>query len=285
MLRFLILFILIVTNSFAVYHPALKEKIVSYDDPLVDKMEAMETNLPDTRVWLLVVGIEKYDVTDDIIYSNNSAQLFAKVAVKRFGVTPRRKYILIGQDATSAKIKDTISLLANNVQKGDTIIFYYSGHGIPSFPAKDPYILPKDKDPKFVTADSDLKLSNIYNKLQNSPADKVVAFVDACFSGATDNKSLFKGVAATRIKAKKLVVSSKKIAVITAGKDKQFSNKYSQKHHRLFSYFVIDELINGAKDVNTLFKNVKTNVDTVSFEFGDSFRQTPTISGNENIAF
>lgn len=285
MRKFFILLIILTTSSFAVYHPALKEKMVSYDDLLVDKMEAMETNLPDTRVWLLVIGIEKYDVTDDIIYSGNSARLFSQVAVKRFGVTPRRKYLLVGNDATSAKIKDSISILANNVQKGDTIVFYYSGHGIPSFPAKDPYILPKDKDPEFVSADSDLKLSNIYKKLQDSPADKVIVFVDACFSGATDNKSLFKGVAATRIKAKKLVVDSAKIAVVTAGKDKQFSNKYSQKHHRLFSYFVIDELIDGAKDVNTLFSNVRKNVDNVSFEFGDSFRQTPTISGNENIAF
>lgn len=276
---------LMITSLQAMYHPALKNKLVSFDDKLLERVEMMKANPINTKVWLLVIGVEKYDVTDDIIFSTNSAKLFAKIAIKRFGVTPRRQYILIGDDASSAKIKDTISMLANNVQKGDTIIFYYSGHGIPSFPAKEPYILPKDKDPAYVTADSDLKLANIYKKLQTSPAKKIIALVDACFSGATDNKSLFKGVAAPRIRAKQIKLDSTKIAVLTAGKDKEFSNKYSAKHHRLFSYFLIDEILNGATNMKSLYKKVEKDVTGVSFEFGDSFKQTPTFTGNANLSF
>ena len=285
LMRFFIFFTLFIGLSFGAYHPALKELIVSFDDKLLEKIEALPANPVNPKVWLIAIGISKYDITDNIIYSTKSAQAFALLAKKRFGLTPRRTYVLIGKDATSGRIKDTINLVVNNVQKDDTIVFYYSGHGIPSFPAKEPYILPKDKDPNFVTADSELKLENIYKKLQKSKASKVIAFIDACFSGATDNKSLFKGVAATRIRAKEPKIDSTKLAVITAGKDKQFSNKYDKAHHRLFSYFLMKEMINGATDIKSLYEKVSKEVDETSFEFGDSFRQTPTLSGNSNISF
>lgn len=284
-MRYLLLLLTTVTFLTASYHPALTERLVQFDDELLTKIQDMPVNPVNTKIWLMAIGVAKYDVTDDIIYSTQSAEAFSQLAIKRFGITPRRTYKMIGDDATSGRVKDTINLLVNNVQEGDTIIFYYSGHGIPSFPAKEPYILPKDKDPNFVTADSDLKLDNIYKKLQGSKADKVLAFVDACFSGATDNKTLFKGVAATRIKAKQLRIDSQKIAVLTAGQDKQFSNKYDKKHHRLFSYYLMDSLINGETNVQSLFQKVRTNVDATSYEFGDSFRQTPTMTGNENLSF
>ena len=284
-MRYVLLFLMAANLLTASYHPALKERLVQFDDELLTKIQEMKANPVNTKVWLIAIGVAKYDVTDNIIYSTQSAEAFAQLAVKRFGITPRRSYKIIGNDASSGRVKDTINLLVNNVQEGDTIIFYYSGHGIPSFPAKEPYILPKDKDPNYVTADSDLKLANIYKKLQSSKADKVLAFVDACFSGATDNKTLFKGVAATRIKAKQLRVNSKKIAVLTAGQDKQFSNKFDKKHHRLFSYFLMDSLIKGETNVKSLYKKVRKNVDETSYEFGDSFRQTPTMTGNDNLSF
>ncbi len=235
----------------------------------------------DKTKWLFVIGIEEYDDIDNIAYSNRSAKMFTQTAQKTLGIDARRSYILIDKDATSGKIKDRLQLLVNEVKKGDTIYFYYNGHGVPD-PANsaEPYILPKDKIPDFITKESDFALKNIYLKLSNSKADKVVAFIDSCFSGSTDGISLIKGVAAPRIRAKEVTFNKEKMVVLSAGRDTQYSNMYEEKGHRMFSYFLMKSMLNGRKDINKLYGEVSLNVSDTSNELGPLKKQEPTISGN-----
>ena len=139
--------------------------------------------------------------------------------------------------------------------------------------------------PARITRNSFFKLENIYSKFTSSNAEKVVAFVDSCFSGTTDNKSLFKGVAAARLKPKKVTINKSKMVVISAGTDSQFSNQYEDKRHRLFSYYLIKGLNKDKYDVSSLYKYVRDNVEEVSYELGENYVQTPTIQGDLNISF
>ena len=47
----------------------------------------------------------------------------------------------------------------------------------------------------FIVREKQFQLGDIYRRLSLSGASKVVAFVDSCFSGRTDNASIFKGTA------------------------------------------------------------------------------------------
>ena len=209
------------------------------NNELIKRLESFEKVIDDPKKWLFVVGIEEYDAIDKVAFSNASAETFVQVVQKLIGVHKRHTYEILGDHATAGTIKSELANMLSNVKQGDTIYFYYSGHGIPVIPSKEAYILPKDMTPAIIGLEEDFKLENIYKKLASSRAGKVIAIIDSCFSGATDGKSIFKGVAATRLVAKKVKVNHAKMVIMTAGQDKEFSNMYKKKQHRLFSYFVM----------------------------------------------
>jgi TPR repeat protein len=250
------------------------------NDDIKDKLNHLKLVKVNTKNWLFVIAIENYTYTDNIKFSNNSAESFLKVTQKTLGISKRNTYNLIGTKSTSGAIKDNLSLMLKNIKKGDTIYFYYSGHGIPILPDNEPYILPKDKIPEMIGNDKFFKLSNIYKLLSDSKATKIVAFVDSCFSGATDGKSIIKGVASGRLIPKKVTFDKSKMVVLTAGKDKQYSNMYKEKGHRLFSYFIMKSLLKGKTDINDIYREVYTNVKDESYKMGDMKIQEPTIDGN-----
>ena len=56
--------------------------------------------------------------------------------------------------------------LLRQVKSGDTIYFYYNGHGIPVPSQKnEPYLLPNDVEPEFASDDKFFKMKNIYKIL------------------------------------------------------------------------------------------------------------------------
>ena len=287
-------------NSFNLQNPNLKERysvegisysegvtsrVLLFQDDLPELLKKIDKHLLDNKKWLFVIGAEKYDNTDEVKYSKRSADIFAQVAQKTLGITERNSYKLIGNRATSGAIEDKLKLMLQNVKEGDSIYFYYSGHGIPVLPNRIPYLLPKDKVPDFISQTSFFKLSNIYTLLSNSKATKIIAIMDSCFSGSTDGKSVFMGVAGSVLIPKKVIFNRNKMVVLTAGREKQFSNMYRQRGHRLFSYFVMKALLEGKRNVKDVYNSVYPNVKSVSNGFGDLKRQEPTIEGNEWLSF
>jgi len=133
----------------------------------------------------------------------------------------------------------------------------------------------------YVTREKEFMARNIYKKLSDSKAGKVVAFIDSCYSGKTDGIANIKGVAAGVFKTKKVEFDKSKMVVMTAGTNGQFSNAYSEKGQRLFSYFVTKALINRPTlDINSLYQEVSVGVKDESFKLGDNKRQEPQIEGN-----
>jgi len=256
-----------------------------FKDDLPALLASSKSRSVDNRKWLVAIGAENYDNTDQVIYSARSAEMFEKVAAKTLGIPKSHIYASIGDKATAGAIKANLKRLVSNVKDGDTIYFYYSGHGIP-IPEQDnePYILPKDSVPDYIAEEKFFKLQNIYKMLSDSKAKSVVAFVDSCFSGATDGETIIKGVAASRLRAKEVTFDKSKMVVITAGTDKQFSNMYPDKGHRLFSYYVMKSMLSGRKDVKTLYNEVYVQVKDTSFDLGgDNRKQEPVMQGNSML--
>jgi hypothetical protein len=94
---------------------------------------------------------------------------------------------------------------------------------------------------------------------------------------------VIKGVAASRLVPKKVSFDKSKMVVLTAGKDKQYSNMYEEKGHRLFSYFLMKSLLKGKTNIDDIYKEVYTNVKDESYKMGDMKIQEPTIEGNKKL--
>ena len=273
---------LIVPNI--IYGESNQAKGLKYNNDLTPLIKNLATSKVDTKKWLFVIAVENYDEADAVTYAKNSAEDFVKVAQKRLGISERNTYSLIDDKATSGSIKDRLDMMLKNVKDGDSVYFYYSGHGIPNPNDGEAYILPKDKIVDYVTREKEFMVRNIYKQLSDSKASKVIAFMDSCFSGNTDGISNIKGVAATRVKTKKVEFDKDKMVVLTAGTANQFSNMYKEKGHRLFSYFLTKAMIERPNlDVDSIYKSISVDVKDESFKMGDLKVQEPQIEGNVKI--
>jgi len=259
-------------------------KLANFTDHLMKSIDDMSVSELMKNRWLFIIAIENYDETDPVVYSKQSAMAIKKLMQKRFGISERNTYALIEEKATSGAIKDNLTRLLQNVKHGDTIYFYYSGHGVPGSDG-DAYILPKDKVVDFIDRDPMFKIENIYKKFSESNAKHTFAFIDACFSGRTDDVTLFKGTAATLLKRKKVSIDSNRISIITAGSDSQFSNGYAEKHHRLFSYYLAKTLLEQkTSSIDYLYKKLSVQVYEHSNAMGDRYRQEPQFYGAKNMS-
>lgn len=277
-------------------NPNIKD--VQFEAFLMQEQQAFNDDIPqllaqtpaaaiDRKKWLFVIGIEQYDQTDNILYSRRSAELFSQVASKTLGVHESRRVVLLDKHASSGRIQDELRLMLSKVAEGDQIYFYYSGHGLPvAEQGNAPYLLPADKIPDFIASDDFYQAQSIYRLLQNSQASSVMAFMDSCFTGQTDGRSVFGGTkAATRLQPKQTRFEpTGKVAILTAGNDKQFSNALPEAGHRLFSYYLMRAMLEGRyQKVGDLAERVRVEVNDKSLDLGGLNRQTPVFTGNPNL--
>ena len=249
---------------------------------LYNEAQSIKATRIDPHKWLFMIAIENYRETEGVDYADRSAVAMEAVLQKRLGISDANTISLIDNEATSGAIKDKFQKVLRRLKSEDTIYFYYSGHGVPS-KSGDAYILPSDKTVDYIADEPFFKLENIYARLSDSKAKHSFAFIDACFSGRTDGKMLFKGVAPALITTKRVPYDKEKMTIITAGRDDEFSNMYEEKRYRLFSYYLSRALLNDVTDVRVLYNKVKANVLEKSQERGSRYEQTPQIYGVENI--
>ncbi len=249
--------------------------------PLVAKMKATSKT---PNKWLFAIAVENYAEADPVIFAKNSAEAFVAAAKKRFGIDDRHTYAYIDDKATGSGIKNNLERFLENIKDGDTIYFYYSGHGIPSPIDGEAFILPRDAIADYITKEQEFMARTIYKKLSESKAGKVFAFVDSCYSGKTDNIANIKGVAAGVFKTKKVEFDKNKMVVMTAGTSGQFSNAFNEKGHRLFTYHLTKAIIERPTlDMESLYQEVALKVKDESFKKGDIYRQEPQIEGNMKL--
>ena len=271
------------------------QEVRQFDDDIPELLAGAAAAPPDDRLWLFAIGIEKYAATADISYSRRSAELFVETVRKRLGVPAHHVFALYDEQASSGLIMDKLALMnrrmaeerARNPAGEMRLLFYYSGHGVPAIDDdNEPYLMPSDRIPDFVSRDSAFRARDFYRGLSELPADSVVAFMDSCFTGETDGRSVFEGkVAASRLSPRKVSFDEARMAVITAGTERQFSSALPLRGHRLFSYYVIKSLLGGARDVGGLYREVNANVHVASRELGGTNEQDPVLVGNANLAF
>lgn len=273
----------------------MRDKTVNPVDDLSDLIARMPQAPEDDKKWLFLVGIENYSETHPVEYTVSSANAFLRAAKKKFGIKDSHIYSLIDKEATTAMIKNKLSLMLDRVNEGDVIYFYYCGHGMPS---KDPsqdreveyetYLIPVDGMPGLIYREPSLKTSLIYKQLTDSKASRVICFVDACFSGESDYGSMSpKGELAAALKVTKAPTYDKnKMVLFSAALRGQTARSYPEKGNRLFSYFLIKSLIDSPAEkisAQDLFKRYADQVRKVSYDRGDSYRQDPELSGKKDL--
>lgn len=261
--------------------PPLQTRTAAFDDDLAPQVAALPAARADGRRYLFAVGVNEYDDAPSVPFADRSAQLMTELLKKRYGVPDENITLITGDDATGLKILGRLNSFVQRLTPGDTVFFYYAGHGLSGRDGKAVYVVPKDAVPGAYEVEM-LSLSSLMGRFESSPASRVVAFLDTCFSGRVGgDKSLFPGVAPlvpTEVSAPAMQ-SKGKVTMFLAGQANQFANDYPERGHRLFSYFLIRGLLRGSDNATEVHAAAAREVRRISAKRGAEFLQEPRLEG------
>jgi uncharacterized caspase-like protein len=150
------------------------------------------------------------------------------------------------------------TFLARSAGRDDTVIVYFAGHGAPEVDPRGvekdglaKYLIPSDADPDdlFSTALPMDDLQTIFDRIE---AERVVAFLDSCYSGAAGGRTF----AAKKTRAVNVddlflerLTRSKGRVIITAARPSEVSIELADLGHGVFTYYLTEGL-KGAGDLN-----------------------------------
>lgn len=230
------------------------------------------------KLFALIIANEHYDRASNVFGALHDGSTMHKYCTKTLGI-PEHQAVLLN-NATGNQIHDAIEQLKRRVKGTGAdaeVIFYYAGHGLPDDATKEAYLLPVDGNP--ITTATLIPMQNIYRDLGGMGAASVSVFIDACFSGSTRDNSMIKKDARAVVMKPKEVAPEGNMFVLTAASGQETALPYKEKHHGLFTYFLLKKLqeSKGNATLRQISDYVKTNVYNTSNQV-NAKEQNPSVS-------
>jgi hypothetical protein len=214
--------------------------------------------------WAVVIGIGRYDRPGipPLGYAVADAQAFYDLLVQQAGFKPDHVLLLTDnaeRRPTLRNLKWALgTFLARSAARDDLVLVYYAGHGAPEVDPRgvEPdglakYLVPIDADPDdlYATALPMDEFQIIFNRIE---AERVVVFVDACYSGAAGGRTF----AAQRTRAARLddvfldrLTRAKGRVIVTAARASEVSLELPELGHGIFTHYLVQGL-RGAADLD-----------------------------------
>jgi len=215
-----------------------------------------KVSIPTAEKKALVIGVSEYD-NDDIQkleFCRNDGEKVRETS---------EDYKLIGR-VEFDKMRDTIYDFFDNTntKADDTLLFYYSGHGVPDTDG-DVYLATSEIDP-----DSPYRRGFSFNELtkmmNNSSSTKVVAILDCCYSGAAKiAKGVGKGGEDAAAKIGRAAIDDKStnlnknkgICLLAASQAAQEAYSLKEGNYSIFTHYLLEGL-KGDEEAVDAYGNV-----------------------------
>ncbi|MBI2991817.1 MAG: caspase family protein, partial [Deltaproteobacteria bacterium] len=190
----------IVVNAIEADGNARQEiRTVFYDRPK-ETVAAPKKPLPDPprERWAVVIGVGRYE-SPEVRYTVPDAEAIYETLIKSAGF--KKDHVLLLTDRSERRptlrnVKWALgTFLARSAKKDDTVIIFFAGHGAPEVDQRgverdgfSKYLVPTDAEPDdlYSTALPMDELQTIFARLE---AQRVVVFLDACYSGAAGGRT------------------------------------------------------------------------------------------------
>jgi hypothetical protein len=216
------------------------------------------------EAYAVVIGVGRYEhrTIPSLKYAVADAESMYKVLIETAGF--KKDHVLLLTDRTERKptlrnMKYALgTFLARAAQKDDMVIVYFAGHGAPEIDPRGlerdglaKYLIPSDADPDdlFSTALPMDDLQTIFGRIE---AERVVVFLDACYSGAAGGRTFAsrrtRSAAVDDLFLERLT-RSKGRAIVTASRPAELSVELPELGHGIFTYYLTEGL-RGAGDLN-----------------------------------
>lgn len=270
----------VLNDNLAKGNQTIGERKIAVGKSEVD-LKIPETEYPNENTFVVIIANEHYKSVASVPYALNDGRVLAKYCQRTLGIPAIN--IKVYEDATFNDIRLAMAWLKNVSERYEgeaSVIFYYTGHGIPDESDRSAYLLPVDGDGRYVS--TAYKLDDLYAALGKMPTKSTKVFMDACFSGATrDGKML--------AKAKGVAIAFREgtpqgnTVVISASQGNETAGFYEEQGHGLFTYYLLKELqeTKGNVTLNELSQYIIREVGRKSAV--NAKPQTPTVTPSPTV--
>lgn len=245
----------------------------------------VDVNIPKTNknvenTYVLIIANEDYQFIDKVKYAARDGEIFKEYCIKTLGVP--EKQVRYCPNASFGVINGGVDWLRYALEnfEGSRGIVYYCGHGIPDEHTGDAYIIPVDgKGTNMTTCYS---LNNLYKTLAATNAESITYFMDACFTGANKEGSMLVAARGVAREAKKETLEGNAI-VFSASSGDETAMIYEEKHHGLFTYYLLKKLqeTQGEVSYEDLAAYISKNVKKDAFLLNEK-PQNPVVATSPN---
>ena len=252
----------------------------------VAKASLVDTNIPTNKTknentFVVIIANEEYKNVAKVPYALNDGRIFAKYCQQTLGVPAN--HVKLCENATYNDMRLVMAWLKNvcDIYKGDaSVIFYYTGHGIPDESDKSAYLLPVDGDGRYVA--TGYKMDDLYDKLGAMPAKSITVLLDACFSGASRDGKMLSQAKGIAIKAKKGTPHGNTVVLAAAQGDETAGFK-EEEGHGMFTYYLLKKLqeTSGNVTLQELSQYIIREVSRATVV--DSKLQTPCVTPSASL--
>lgn len=236
-----------------------------------------------TNTFAFIIANENYPDAP-VPYSLNDGRMFKEYCHKTLGLP--EKNINLYEDATFGSIitaVEKMKQIADAYEGEASVIFYYAGHGFPDDKQQTAYLLPIDGDASSITT-TGYSLAKLYKEISQLKLKSSIVFLDACFSGAKREDQMLASSRGVAIKVKDEAPQGNMV-VFSAAQGDETAHQLEDKHHGLFTYYLLKELqaAGGNVDLGTLTTNVTKQVKRQSVVINNK-KQTPTVIPSQSLA-
>lgn len=232
-------------------------------------------NLPDLKVWAIIIGVAAYQHMPVLRYTDDDAyRMFAFLKSPEGGALDDEQIrILIDEDATKSRIVNTMEDVFQKAGPNDLVMMYFSGHGLRGA------FLPIDFD----GYNNKLYHEEINEIIGKSKAKYKLFIADACHSGSLFAMRGGGVVQNTLINYyKSLAQSHPGTALIMSSKSDETSLESSGLRQGVFSHFLIRGMKGEADYNNDMYVNVDELYSFIQANVKNytGNRQSPVIRGD-----
>ena len=199
----------------------------------------------------VIIGNADYEHRDvpDVTFAHRDADAFRGYVVEVLGYDPENVVDL--RDATRRELFDALgtksdprSLLWSYLDPvgGSDVVVFYSGHGVPGVNDGRGYLLPVDADPK-AAEDDGYPIDLLYRNVGGlEEARSVRVYLDACFSGGSNEGGLIRNASPVYVEATLPEGVGDKVTSLTAASGKQVASWDENARHGLFTHHLLNAL-------------------------------------------
>ena len=216
-----------------------------------------QPKLQPAKLWILLVGVNQYQDSQNLTSLQYSA-LDCKglgEALKEATASFASKEVIIHHDFVSqrpqlAAVQQGIQHIVKSAGKDDTILFYFSGHGVLETRTQQVTLCLADTDTQQLL-ETGLPLNNLLQQLSGCAASQQLIWLDACHSGGMT----LRGTASSANPSSQLVevlrhkaAESKGFYALLSCDRAQQSWEFPELGHGVFTYYLMKGLRGEAAD-------------------------------------